>query len=49
MSNALLIKNEKFKSWKNTKRNLDSIYIDNPKPLVIWYIEEIAKINLIIE
>ena len=39
---------QRFQEWKDTKKNSNGVPYDNPKPSVIWYIEELARRNLVI-
>lgn len=49
VGNKALIEKENFENWKDTKKTSDGIQVDNPKPSVIWYIEELAKRDLVTE
>lgn len=49
VGNTALIEKENFENWKDTKKTSDGIQVDNAKPSVIWYIEELAKRDLVIE
>ena len=49
VGNITITEKREFRSWKDTKKMSESISVDNPKPSVIWYIEELAQRNLIIE
>lgn len=49
VGNKALIEKENFENWKDTKKISDGIQVDNPKPSVIWYIEELAKRDLVTE
>lgn len=49
VGNKALIEKENFENWKDTKKTSDGIQVDNPKSSVIWYIEELAKRDLVTE
>ena len=49
VGNTTITEKREFRSWKDTKKTSEGISVDNPKPSVIWYIEELARRNLIIE
>lgn len=49
VGSTTIIENETFQSWKDTKKNSDGIHVDNLKPSLICYVEELAKRNLVIK
>lgn len=49
VGNTAIIEKEKFRNWKDTKKTSNNISVDNPKPSLIWVIDELVKRNLVIE